>query len=290
MPDVLVLALGLAVAGAAVLLPLWGRAPTSASQDELDAASVRHRVALESLRDVEADHRAGSLDETAYARQLGEAEARAAWTLAALEEARAAPAPSPTHLPGRGLAVVAAAVIGLVLVGGSLVEATGIANATIINQGLADAQATEAARQARIADLLASLTSDPTDEATLSDLADAYLAGSSRDDLVRAAVALRVLIDLDPQRTDAFERIITAYLRAGDYGNGRAALDTYAALEAADPVEAAFFDGLIALRGEDDPARAVEAFDTFLQLAPGDPRAGMIRGLRDEARDAAAAP
>jgi hypothetical protein len=27
----------------------------------------------------------------------------------------------------------------------------------------------------------------------------------------------------------------------------------------------------------------VEAFDRFLKLAPDDPRAGMVRGLRDEA-------
>jgi hypothetical protein len=51
-------------------------------------------------------------------------------------------------------------------------------------------------------------------------------------------------------------------------------------------VEAAFFDGLIALRGEDDPARAEVAFDRFLELAPDDPRAGMIEGLREEAAGA----
>ena len=45
----------------------------------------------------------------------------------------------------------------------------------------------------------------------------------------------------------------------------------------------AFFDGLIALRGEDDREAALAAFDRFLELAPDDPRAEMIRGLRDEA-------
>jgi hypothetical protein len=50
----------------------------------------------------------------------------------------------------------------------------------------------------------------------------------------------------------------------------------------ADPVELAFFDGLIAL-AERDNAVAVEAFDRFLELAPDDARAGMVRGLRDEA-------
>jgi tetratricopeptide (TPR) repeat protein len=95
-----------------------------------------------------------------------------------------------------------------------------------------------------------------------------------------------VLIDLEPDRADAYERIMAAYLRAGDYANARAAYDSYLELDAADPVEAAFFDGLIALRGEDDPARAEAAFDRFLELAPDDPRAGMIEGLREEAAGA----
>jgi Flp pilus assembly protein TadD len=52
-------------------------------------------------------------------------------------------------------------------------------------------------------------------------------------------------------------------------------------LETADPVEEAFFDGLIA-RAEGDGAAAAVAFDRFLELAPDDARAGMVRGLRDE--------
>ena len=75
---------------------------------------------------------------------------------------------------------------------------------------------------------------------------------------------------------------MAAYLRAGDATNARAAHDSYAALDAADPVEVAFFDGLIA-RASDDREAALAAFDRFLELAPDDPRAGMIRGLRDEA-------
>jgi Flp pilus assembly protein TadD len=43
-----------------------------------------------------------------------------------------------------------------------------------------------------------------------------------------------------------------------------------------------FFDGLIA-RAEGDVERALDAFDRFLELAPDDPRAEMIEGLREEA-------
>ena len=101
-----------------------------------------------------------------------------------------------------------------------------------------------------------------------------------------AAAALQLLIAVEPDRADAYERIVSAYIRAGDFGNARAALDSYEGRASADPVEVAFFDGLIALRGEGDEERAAAAFDRFLELAPDDPRATMIRSLRAEAGSA----
>ncbi|MEP7082863.1 MAG: hypothetical protein ABI841_07820, partial [Chloroflexota bacterium] len=175
---------------------------------------------------------------------------------------------------------------GGALLGGSLLPATGLANGTVVNEQLAAARDADAARQDRIAGLLERLEADPNDAQVLSSLADEYLAGSSADDLVRAAVALQLLMNLEPGRADAYERIITAYLRAGDNAHARAALDAYSAVPAADPAEIAFFEGLIALRGEGDAAAARAAFDRFLELAPDDPRAGMVRGLRDEASSA----
>ena len=283
MPEPLLLLAGLVVAGAVVLWPLRQAPRAGDAPDEADASALRHRVALEALRDVEADRRAGSLDDDAYAAQLAEAEERAAVTRAALDREPEAAAPRAATSRPAVVAVVAAALIGTMLLAGAAVPATGVANRTVVNQALADARATEAARQARIADLLDALAADPSNPDTLSGLADAYLEGGTDDDLVRAAVALRVLIELEPDRADAYERIITAYLRADDYANARAAHDSYASIDTADPVELAFFDGLIALRGEDDPDRARAAFDRFLELAPDDARAGMIRGLRDEA-------
>jgi tetratricopeptide (TPR) repeat protein len=284
MPEPLVLLVGLLAAGAFVMAPLLRAAPRAIRQsDERDSAAVRHRVALESLRDVEADRRAGSLDDAAYAEQLGEAEARAATTRAALDALTRARPSAGTRASGARFGLVVAGAIGVALLAGSLVPASGIANATIVNQGLADAREAEASRQALIVELLDQLAADPENTEVLSELADAYLAGSDPDDLVRGAVSLQVLIGLDPERADAYERIMSAYLRAGDHANARAAHDAYAQLDGADPVEAAFFDGLIALRGEGDPAAAADAFDRFLELAPDDPRAGMVRGLRDEA-------
>ena len=282
MPEALVLLLALALAGAWVLPPLLRPADPGDEDGERDAAAVRHRVALESLRDVEADRRAGSLDDAAYGEQRAEAEARAAATRAALEGAEGAPRRSPAADAHR-VGLIVAAVVGAVLVAGAALPATGIGNQTVVNQALADLQSAEANRQARIAVLLERLAENTTDADVVSDLADAYLEGTTRDDLTRAAVALRLLVELEPARADAYERIIVAYLRAGDYPNARAAHRSYAELPTVDPVEAAFFDGLIALRGEGDGARALAAFDRFLELAPDDPRAGMVRGLRDEA-------
>lgn len=286
MPEPVLLLATLAVAAFVVLAPLRRPRPTVVADAERDAAAVRHRVALEALRDVEADRRAGSLDERGYAEQVAQAEARAAVTAAELE---AAPMPATTELPRAGTraAVAVAAVLGAVLVAGSLLPAAGIANTTDVNEGLAAAEEAEAARDARVEVLLGDLAEDPENPETLSDLADAYLAGSSRDDLARAAAALQVLIALEPGRADAYERVIGAYLRADDFANARRALDSYEDIETADPVETAFFDGLIALRGERDPQRALAAFERFLELAPDDPRAAMIEGLRADAEEQA---
>ena len=287
MPEPLVLLLGLLIVAAFVVPPLLQRREEDgAAEDDRDAAAVRHRVAIETLRDVEADRSAGSLDDAAYADQLAQAEARAAATRAALE--RPMPQPARRHAPERGrrLGLVAVGAIGALLMVGAVIPATGLANRVVVNQALADAQAGEAERQDRIVELLRALDPAAPDSATLSALADAYLAGSTGDDLVRAAVTLQLLVELEPDRADAYERLMTAYLRAGDYRNARAVHDSYAAVATADPVELAFFDGLIALRGENDAAAALEAFERFLELAPDDPRAGMVRGLRDEAAGA----
>lgn len=290
MPEPIVLALALLAAGVAVLWPLR-RAPSAAdvTVEERRAAEARHRVALESLRDVETDRRAGSLDDAAYAAALAEGEANVATTRAALDRLAAAPvAPARPPSPSRSsrvsaVAVAVAGLIAVLLVAGSLVPAAGIANRTEINEGLAAARAAEESRQERIAELTAAFAADPTDVAVLSELADAYLAGSSPRDLAAAAASLQLLIAAEPGRADAYERIVAAYVRANDFINARAALEAYEGIEAADPAEVAFFDGLIALRGEGDEERAVAAFDRFLDLAPDDGRAEMIRSLRDDA-------
>ena len=281
MPDLLIVVIALAAAGLVVLAPLRGR--PQPRPDEGEASELRHRVALETLRDVEADRRSGSLDDVAYAAQLAEAEARAAETRAALQTAHDA-APAPDDGRRRRSAVLGAAVIGVLLVTGWAVPASGVANRTVTNEALAAAEAAENARQDRIRQLTDELAAAPDDPDVLSDLADAFLADADGEDLPRAVLVLQALLAVDPERPDAFERMISAYLRAGDAGNARAAHDSYVELASADPIELAFLDGLIA-RVEGDIERAVTAFDRFLELAPDDPRAEMIRRLRDEAAE-----
>ena len=230
MPEPLLLLAVLLAAGAVVLWPLRRPAISVEVNPERDAAAVRHRVALEALRDVEADRRAGSLDERGYAEQLAAAEAHAAETAAGLDATTSAA----THEPRRGgarLAIVAAGGLGLALVAGSLLPAAGIANSTDVNEALAAAEAAEESRQDRIERLLDDLAAEPESPETLSDLADAYLAGSTGDDLARAAAALQVLIALEPDRADAYERLIGAYLRAGDVVNARRAFASYEGLD-----------------------------------------------------------
>jgi cytochrome c-type biogenesis protein CcmH len=204
-------------------------------------------------------------------------------------EADAAPAPDAGDRAGtpspaaRRMAVGVA--IGLVIalaVGFLLPEPYGLAAETVVNQPLAEAQTAEARRQAEIERLLATVTEDPDDATALSELADAYLAGSTPEDLQRAAFVLLALIGLDAEDPEPYGRLITAYIRAEDWSNASAATDALAEL-APDSPDVPFFRGLIAWQGRGDAARALEAFNAFLEQAPDDPRAPMIRALAAEA-------
>lgn len=178
-----------------------------------------------------------------------------------------------------GAAVALAALLG---VGFVLPEPFSLAAETMVNQPLAEAQAAEAARQADIERLLADFNADPTDTATLSDLADAYLAGDSAEDLQRGAAVLLLLIGLEPDDPDAYPRLISAYIRASDWTDAAAATRSLATVTPGS-ADVLFFSGLIAWRGHGDAVAAIEAFDRFLRKAPHDSRVPMVRALRQQA-------
>ena len=300
MPDLgqwlILLMLG-AVAAVAVGWPLRGdnRRPGGdqalAEDPEREALELRHRVALEGLRDVEADRRAGSLDDAAYERERGEAEERAARSLAELEAAPASPSPAVPHRgAGRRAALWLAAILGIALLAGfALPPPIGLGQRTEVDQALADQMGEESARQAEIQRLLGLLASDARDVQAFSDLADAYLAGDTSTDLQHAALALQAVISLDPQNRSAYRRLITAYLTAGDLSDAKATTASYAAMAGEAEPDIPFFRGLIA-RAQGDGAEALTQFDRFLAIAGDDPRVAMIRSLRAEAPGALATP
>jgi cytochrome c-type biogenesis protein CcmI len=286
MPDLaqwaLLVVVGLAVA-AAIAWPLLRRgSPTVAPEAlaEAEARALRHRVALDALLDVEADRRAGSLDDASYERERAEAEARAADTL---EPAPLPPSPAASTGTGRGMTAALGGLVALaLLVGYALPGSIGLGQRTVVNQALADALAQEADRQAEIQRLLELFDANPRDPEVVSHLADAYLAGGSLEDLQRAAAALQLLLGLEPENHSAYRRLINAYLITAHYDDAQATTDSYALIAGPDEPDIPFYRGLIAFR-RGDYATAVQEFDRFLALAPDDGRASMISSLRAEA-------
>lgn len=287
MPDLaqwaLLAAIGLVVA-AAIAWPLLRSGPRTVTFDtraEAEGHALRHQVALDALLDVEADRRAGSLDDASYERERAEAEARAAETLKSTPVETSPGAVPQRH--GRGMIVGLGALIALaLLVGFALPGSIGLSQRTVVNQALADARAQEAGRQAEVQRLLDLFAANPQDTKVVSDLADAYLAGDSSDDLQRAAVALQILLALQPEDHSAYRRLINAYLVTAHYDDAQAATDSYATIASPDEPDIPFYLGVIALRRGDN-ATAVRQFDRFLQLAPDDARAPMVSSLRAEA-------
>lgn len=292
MGEWLLLAAVVGAVGLFVAWPLLGEPDrrVAGGQADRETLEVQHRLALEALRDVEADRRAGSLDEEAYRQQRSEAEERAARTLDALDAPAAAP-PETESGPRRGAmagaarpTLVLAAILVLALAAGFALPAPiGVGERTQTNQALLDAIDAAQARQDQIDALLDRLTADPSDTQTLSELADAYLAGGSPDDLQRAARALIVLINYAPDDASAYRRLMTAYINAGDWTDASATLDAFREVVGDDEPDVPFFAGLIALRGDGDRVEAIRQFDRFLRLAPDDPRGTMVRALRAQA-------
>ncbi len=284
MPDLAQLALLLALGGLAAIvvgLPLWRRrGPVIGDEEgEREALLLRHRIAIEALRDVEADRRAGSLDDAGYALQRAEAERRAAATLAELETVEAdVPARSQRRVSPRrarrSAGLIGVVLAGLLLAGFFVPAPIGLANPTIDT------------RQQAIDAALVRLKANPRDAGALSDLADVLASGDSYADMQRAATAYIALITLEPDNTGAYNRLITTYIRVGDWKDATATTDALAKL-APDSADVPFFRGLIALQGSNDVATARDQFARFEELAPDDPRVPMVRSLIDAAASGA---
>ena len=274
MAEPLLLALVATAVALAIAWPLLGgRVADPVADPEREAIAVRHRLALEALRDVEADRRAGSLDDDAYRIQRDEAEARAAESLRELDHASAGAEPAaagrsgsaPSRAGMRRSALSGGGLALLLLVGYALPSPFGIAERD--------------ARIERIRVLTDAVSANHYDVAALTELSDLYLAGGSSDDVAAALTTLLLLRNAAPEARDGHERLITLLVRAGLWEGAAAATDQFAQVVGDGDREVPFFRGLIA-RGLGDHDEAVRQFDRFLQLAPDDPRATMVRGLR----------
>jgi tetratricopeptide (TPR) repeat protein len=274
MAELLLLALvgcGVALAVAWPLLDAKDRAVGPSADPEREALEVRHRLALEALRDVEADHQAGSLDEGRYTLQRDEAEAQAVATRRALDAASLPEADVRATRTRSRLPAIIGGVLAALLLAGYL------ASPPI---GLAERDA----RLERIRVLTAAVSANPRDTAALAELSDLYLAGGSSDDVAHALASLLLLRDAAPESRDAHQRLVTLLIRAGAWEGATAATDRMAEVVGGNNPDIPFFRGLIA-RGLGDSAEAVRQFDRFLRIAPDDPRAGMVRGLREQEAD-----
>ncbi len=137
------------------------------------------------------------------------------------------------------------------------------------------------ARIERIRQLTDTIATNPRDVDALGELSDLYLAGGTPDDVGKALASLILMRDAAPQSRDANQRLVTLLVRTGLWDDADAATDRYADVVGEDDPDIPFFRGLIA-RGQGDNEEAVSQFDRFLELAPNDPRAEMISGLRDD--------
>ena len=167
-----------------------------------------------------------------------------------------------------------------------LVEASGLANATVVNEGARRGPGGRGgAPGARSTELLGAVAADPDDaDSALRPRRRVPRRGSTGDDLARAAAALQVLIAPEPDRADAYERLIDAPT-CGPATTRTRARPTTRTPDRGRPIRS---------RSRSSTGSSPSAVRTtrtrrwprstaFLELAPDDPRAGMIRGLRDEA-------
>lgn len=272
-----------------ILLENPDRRSAALPTEDRDALALRHEIAIQTLRDIEADRRAGSLDEAAYRVERALAEEHAVFTRSALDAIRSGVAEPPSGRDARLIVAALGVVLGVLLVAGVVLRAPlDLVNATVTNRTLAAQQAQAAARAAQITELRGRLQVDPQDTEALAALAELYLASGTQEDRNTAAPLLLLVVSLEPENTVALGRLATAYLASGQPADASAVVDRLEQIEPAS-VDIPFFRGLIA-RQRGDVAAAITAFDAFLAAAPDDGRATMIRTLRAELTAATPAP
>lgn len=227
---------------------------------------------LRSLDDLDTERAAGNIDEDNYRRLHSDYTARAAAALRADTVEASAP------ISTRRRAVTIVGLVGFaVLVGVVMASALG---SRLAGQTSSGNTVSEADREDT---LRAAITESPDDARARLALARFLMA---RQRLPDAFEEFSRAATLDPALAEAQAYSGWLLYQAGEPAGARSRLEAAIAADEAYP-DAHFFLGVVALRAENDPARAVPELQRYITLVPTGVQSDQVRALLAEAVAAA---
>jgi len=276
---VLVVALLAMVAALGIVTP-YRRRGIPAIEPPADPLEDRRLALGIALRDLDAAHGSGALDEADYLRLREETEGRMGKMLRALDERSRPQGHGDVALAARGLRRrwVIVAVVATLALSAALVPALvrSLHDRTTANADALIGPGSLAYFQERV-------KAHPNDVAARLDLAHRYLDAGM---LPQAAAEYRRALALDPNDADALAHIGFILHLSGASANGLASERKALAV---DPTyaDALFYEGLILLHGLNRPAGAIAPLAAYLKAAPSGSEGPEARRLLAEARSRA---
>jgi tetratricopeptide (TPR) repeat protein len=257
---VLVVAVLAMVAALGIVAPYRRRA-VPALEPPADPLEDRRLALAIALRDLDAAHGSGALEEPDYRRLREETEGRMGKVLRALDD-RSRPhghgdVPLPARGPGRRWVIVA--VVATLALSAALVPALvrSLHDRTTANADALIGPGSLAYFQERV-------KAHPNDVAARLDLAHRYLDAGK---LPQAANEYRRALALDPNDADALAHIGFILHLSGASAEGLASERKALAVDPTYP-DALFYEGLILLDGLNRPAEAIAPLAAYLKAAP----------------------
>ena len=256
-----------------------------------DDVTTEQDFLLRSLDDLDTEHAAGNIDDTTYRRLHSDYTARAAAVLRAADaESSASRSPrlprsksgasksgsgtplGPTSARRRALTVVGIVVVAAV-VGIGMASALG---PRLAGQTSSGNTVSEEDREDTLRDAVTDAPDDP--QARLA-LARFLMARQRFPD---AFEEFSTAASLDPTLAEAHAYSGWLLYQAGEPSLARPSLEAAIAADETYP-DAHFFLGVVALRGEGDPARAVPELQRYITLVPTGVQSDQVRTLLAEA-------
>jgi tetratricopeptide (TPR) repeat protein len=293
---VLVVALLAMVAALGIVTP-YRRRGIPALEPLADPLEDRRLALAIALRDLDAAHGSGALEEADYVRLRAETEGRMGKVLRALDERSRRPASdgqgdgkADGQAAGNGAAAGPRAgrrfptrwvAVGLVAV---MALSAALVPALLRSLHDRDSSAGELIGAGSLSYFEQRVKAHPHDVAARLDLAHRYLDAGM---LPQAYDEYRSALLLDPNDADALAHIgVLLHLS----GNSKAGLASERKALAVDPTypDALFYEGLILLKGLNRPAQAVAPLDAYLKASPYGSEGPEARRLLAEARSQAA--